>query len=127
MKRVIVAMQNTLVSEVVAYALKNREMLVEKSVSDKPCGVKDLCEAFFANVLIMDVTRFGGGTLDNRINTATAVKAFNPAIKVCIVCDNVSDKELSHKVVNAKKAGQIDAFFYQSVPSDYIADVISAM
>lgn len=127
MKRVIVAMQNTLVSEVVAYALKNREMLVEKSVSDVPNGVKDLCEAFFANVLIMDVTRFGGGALDNRINTVTAVKAFNPAIKVCIVCDNVSDKELSHKVVNVKKAGQIDAFFYQSVPSDYIADVISAM
>ena len=127
MKRVIVAVQNTLVCEVVAYALKKHEMLVEKAADNTPEGIANVCGAFLADVLVTDVTRFGGGSFDNRIKTVHAVKKVNPDIKVCFVCDNVSDEDLSFKVANAKAMGQIDAFFYQSVPSDYIADVISTM
>lgn len=127
MKRVIVAAQNTLVAEVVAYSMKKCDMLVEKALVGTPDGIADLCKSFFADVLVMDVIRFGSGSFDNRIKTADAVKKNNPKIKVCFVCDKVSDAELSYKVANAKKMGLIDAFFYQSVPSDYIADVISTM
>lgn len=127
MKRVIVAIQNTLVSEAILIALKKRGMFVEKSLSGEPQSVASLCGMLFADTLVMDVTRFGDGTFDNRVKTVTAVKKSNPKITICIVCDNVSDSELSLKVANAKETGQIDAFFYQSVPSDYIADVISTM
>ena len=127
MKRVIIAAQNTLVSEVIAHALKTRELLVEKALSDTPDGIADLCDVFLADVLIMDVTRFGSGTFENRMQTADAVRRSNEKIRVCLVCDNVSDSELSYKVANAKKMGIVDAFFYQSVPSDYIADVINTM
>lgn len=127
MKRVVVAAQNTLISEVVAHSLKKCDTFVEKSLSDTPDGIATVCQVFFADVLFMDVTRFGGGSFDNRMKTVAAVRKTNPKIKVCLVCDNVSDSELSLKVANAKTMGLIDAFFYQSVPSDYIADVISAM
>ena len=127
MKRVIVAIQNTLVSEAILIALKKRGMFVEKSLSGEPQSVASLCGMLFADTLVMDVTRFGDGTFDNRVKTVTAVKKSNPKITICIVCDNVSDGELSLKVANAKETGLIDAFFYQSVPSDYIADVISTM
>lgn len=127
MKRVIVAIQNTLVSEAILIALKTRGMFAEKSLSGEPQSVASLCGMLFADTLVMDVTRFGDGTFDNRVKTVTAVKKSNPKITICIVCDNVSDGELSVKVANAKETGQIDAFFYQSVQSDYIADVISTM
>lgn len=127
MKRVIVAIQNTLVSEAILIALKKRGMFVEKSLSGEPQSVASLCGMLFADTLVMDVTRFVDGTFDNRVKTVTAVKKSNPKITICIVCDNVSDGELSLKVANAKETGLIDAFFYQSVPSDYIADVISTM
>lgn len=127
MKRVIVAMQNTLVGEVVAYSLKKRDMLVENSRCDSPESVANVCGAFLADVLFMDVTRFGGGDLENRLQTVESVKKSNPNVKVCLVCDKVSDAELAYKVANAKAMGQIDAFFYQSVPSDYIADVVSTL
>lgn len=127
MKRVIVAIQNTLVSEAILIALKTRGMFAEKSLSGEPQSVASLCGTLFADTLVMDVTRFGDGTFDNRVKTVNAVKKSNPKITICIVCDNVSDGELSVKVANAKETGQIDAFFYQSVPSDYIADVISTM
>lgn len=127
MKRVIVAVQNTLVSEVITHSLKNCDMLVERVLIDTPEGIETACRIFIADVLFMDVTRFGGGTFENRTETAIMVKKNNPSLKVCLVCDNVSDKELSFKVANAKALGVIDAFFYQSVPSDYIADVINTM
>ena len=127
MKRVIVAIQNALVSEAISGALKKRGMFAEKSLSGDPQSVASLCEPQFVDVLVMDVTRFGDGTFDNRTATVEAVRKRMPNVKICFVCDNVSDGELSVKVANAKEMGQIDAFFYQSVPSDYIADVISTM
>lgn len=127
MKRVIVAVQNTLVSEVIAYALKKHDMIVEKAAGDTPEEIANVCGAFLADVLVVDVTRFGSGAFDKRIKTSDAVKKNNPKAKVCFVCDNVSDADLSYRVANAKRLGVIDAFFYQSVPSDYIADVISTM
>lgn len=127
LKRVIVAIQNTLVSEAILIALKKRGMFAEKSLSGEPQKVADLCGTLFADTLVMDVTRFGDGTFNNRAATINAVKKISPKIKICVVFDNVSDGELSVKVANAKETGLIDAFFYQSVPSDYIADVISTM
>lgn len=127
MKRVIVAVQNTLVSEVLSTALKRQGMFVERSLSGVPQKVASLCETLFADVLVMDVTRFGDGAFGNRAETVNAVRESNPKIKVCLVCDNVSDDETSFKVASAKAIGLIDAFFYQSVPSDYIADVIGTL
>ena len=127
MKRVIVAVQNSLVSEVVVSSLRRHGMVVESASNDAPDGIAILCRAFFADVLVMDVTRFGGGTFDNRMKAVEAVKQACGGIKVCLVCDNVSDREASFKVANAKTMGVIDAFFYQSLPSDYIADVIDTM
>lgn len=127
MKRVIIAVQNALVSEVILNALKKRGMFAEKSLSGEPQTVADLCDALFADILVMDVTRFGEGTFANREKTAEAAKAGNPKRKICFVCDNTSDTELALKVANARELGLIDAFFYQSLPSDYIADVIGTM
>ena len=126
-KRVIVAVQNTLVSEAVVQSLKKSDMLVEKTFGVAPDEIDVACRVFFADVLFMDVTRFGGGSFDNRKKTAETVKKTNPKIKVCLVCDNVSDPELAFRVTNAKEMGIIDAFFYQSVPSDYIADFIATL
>lgn len=127
MKRVIVAMQNALISEVVISSLKKCNMFVEKALNDVPELILNICQLFFCDILFMDVTRFGGGAFDNRIKTIDLVKKNNPEIKICLICDNVSDEEISFKVADLKRLGVIDEFFYQSVPSDYIADIISTM
>lgn len=48
-------------------------------------------------------------------------------IKICLAYENETDDELLFKILSAKGTGKIDMFFYQSVPSDYIADVISTL
>lgn len=83
--------------------------------------------ALAATILVMDVTRSGDGTFDMRMDTAHEVRRRNPEIKIALLCDNVSDESSAYKVKCAKEDGSIDAFFYESVPSDYLADAIDAL
>lgn len=127
MKRVVTSIQNVLVLEAITNALNKRGIFIEKSLLSEPQEVASLCKTLCADVLIMDVTRFGDGAFDNRIKILSAAKRLNPQIKICFIFDNESDNELFYKILNAKETGLIDTFFYQSVPSDYVADVINTL
>ena len=126
MKRAVLAIRNRLVLEAVANALKRAGFFVEKSSSQETARILTL-NALAPTTLVMDVTRSGDGTFDMRMNTAHEVRRQNPEIKVALLCDNVSDESSAYKVKCAKEDGSIDAFFYESVPSDYLADAIDAL
>ena len=127
MKRVVLAIRNRLVLEAVANALKRAGFFVEKSSSQEPERILTLTKALAATNLVMDVTRSGDGTFDMRMNIAHEVRRRNPEIKIVLLCDNVSDESSAYKVKCAKEDGSIDAFFYESVPPDYLADAIDAL
>lgn len=127
MKRTVVAITNSLVSEAVCMALKKIGFVTTKSFSQTTDAIAKLCEASFANLLLMDVTRVGDGTFEKRKETVIAVRKQNADIKIGLFCDNVSDEDVSFNVMRAKEEGLIDVFFYESVPSDYMADVLQAL
>ena len=99
----------------------------KKSSSQETERILTLTNALAATTLVMDVTRSGDGTFDMRMDTARKVRRQNPEIKIALLCDNVSDESSAYKVKCAKEDGSIDAFFYESVPSDYLADAIDAL
>ena len=127
MKRVVLAIKNGLISEAVTLALKKAGFAVEKAVTQSASQILLACEAVYAELLVMDVTRTGDGTFDLRMQTVKSVKAQNPDIKVALLCDKVSDATIADKVKGAKEEGAIDVFFYESVPSDYLADALDAL
>ena len=127
MKRVVLAIKNGLISEAVTLALKRAGFAVEKAVTQSASQILLACEAVYAELLVMDVTRTGDGTFDLRMQTVKSVKAQNPDIKVALLCDKVSDAYIADKVKSAKETGAIDAFFYESVPSDYLVDALDAL
>lgn len=127
MKRAILAIKNTLILETVMNSLKCSGFLVEKSSSQETDKIMLLMKALLANYLIMDVTRYGDSTFDRRMDTALAAKQLDPEIKIALLCDNVSDEENAYRIKHAKEEGKIDAFFYESVPSDYLVDVIDSL
>ncbi len=127
MKRVVLAIKNGLISEAVTLALKRAGFAVEKAVTQSASQILLACEAVYAELLVMDVTRTGDGTFDLRMQTVKSVKAQNPLIKVALLCDKVSDAAIADKVKSAKETGAIDAFFYESVPSDYLVDALDAL
>lgn len=127
MKRAILSIRNRLILEAVTLALKRAGIAVERTSSQSAPEILLACEAAKAHLLVMDVTRNGEGTFDLRMNTAREARRRNPEIKIALLCDNVSDESSAYKVKCAKEEGAIDAFFYESVPSDYLADALDAL
>lgn len=127
MKRAILSIRNRLILEAVTLALKRAGIAVERTSSQSAPEILLACEAAKAHLLVMDVTRNGDGTFDMRMNTAREARRRNPEIKIALLCDNVSDESSAYKVKCAKEDGSIDAFFYESVPSDYLADALDAL
>lgn len=127
MKKVIIAIQNTLVCEAVIGALKKRGFFVEKSLSQLPDKVALSCDVFFADVLLMDAGRTVENSFDRRMETVQSVRKKNPSLKTGLLCDNVSDPDIARKVKQAKETGLIDVFFYESVQSDYLCDIVDSM
>lgn len=127
MKKVIVAIQNTLVREVVIGALKKRGFFAEKSFSQLPDKVAMACDVFFADILLMDAGRAAENSFERRMEMVRCVRKNNPSLKTGLLCDNVSDPEIARKVKQAKETGLIDIFFYESVQTDYLCDVVDSL
>ena len=127
MKRVVLAIRNRLVLEAVTDALKRIGVFVEKCFSQEIERILALLNALSATFLVMDVTRSGDGTFDMRMNIVKEVKKQKPEVKIALLCDNVSDETIAYKIKRAKEEEIIDAFFYESVPSDYLADVLDSL
>lgn len=127
MKRAVLAIRNRLVLEAVTDALKRIGVLVKKCFSQETERILALLNALSATFLVMDVTRSGDGTFDMRMNTVKEVKKQKPEVKIALLCDNVSDETIAYKIKRAKEEEIIDAFFYESVPSDYLADVLDSL
>ena len=127
MKRAVLAIRNRLVLEAVTDALKRIGVLVEKCFSQETERILGLLNALSATFLVMDVTRSGDGTFDMRMNIVKEVKKQKPEVKIALLCDNVSDETIAYKIKRAKEEEIIDAFFYESVPSDYLADVLDSL
>lgn len=127
MKKVIVAIQSTLVREAVIGALKKRGFFAEKSLSQLPDKVAMACDVFFADVLLMDAGRAAENLFERRMETVRCVRKNNPSLKTGLLCDNVSDPEIARKVKQAKEMGLIDVFFYESVQTDYLCDVVDSL
>ncbi len=127
MKRALVVVKNRLVQEAVVSALRKVGFFVEKSSSQDTDRILTLVDAFSATTLLMDVTRFGDGSFEMRMDTIKEAKRLNPELKAVLICDKVSDENNAHRIKCAKEEGGIDAFFYESVPSDYIADAVDAL
>ena len=127
MKKVVVAIQNMLVCEAVLGALKRKGFFVEKSLSQNPEKVVVACDVFFADVLLMDAGRAAENSFERRMETVRCVRKNNPSLKTGLLCDNVSDPEIARKVKQAKETGLIDVFFYESVQTDYLCDVVDSL
>lgn len=127
MKKVILAIQNTLVCEAVIDALKRKGFFAEKSLSQDPEKIAAACDVFFAELLLMDAGRAAGNSFDRRMETVQRVRKKNPSLKTGLLCDNVSDPEIARKVKQAKETGLIDVFFYESVQTDYLCDVLDSL
>ena len=128
MKNVVVSMQNTLLAEAVAGALqKTGEFRVEQVLPGRPGDALSLCASAKADILLMEVSRLSGYTLECQMHLIDSVRRAVPECKYAVLCDENSDSELARRVMRARQDRLIDAFFYTSVTSAYLTAALDTL
>lgn len=128
MKNLVLNVKNRLLAESIEMAfLKQADYRVERVGSFELQKILSACEAVKADVLLMDVSRTYGNTLEMKLDTVRQIKAQFPDLKVAVICDTTSDEAIADKVKTAKQAGQIDGFYFESVTADYLVASIDSL
>ena len=128
MKNLVLNVKNRLLAESIEMAfLKQADYRVERVCSFELQKILSACEAVKADVLLMDVSRTYGNTLEMKLDTVRQIKAEFPELKVAVICDTTSDEAIADKVKTAKQSGQIDGFYFESVTADYLVASIDSL
>ena len=128
MRDIILSIRNNLVCEALTRSLEESgEFRPYKLLFSRENEVLRECKAISPDILLLEVA-FGRRTdLKTRLAEASEVRQNSPNCKIIFLCDENSSPELANQVVQAKRDGQIDEFFYASVGSRYLVAALSAL
>lgn len=128
MKSLVISMQNTLLSEAIAKSFMDTGTFrIEQVLPGKTEDTLSYCCVMQADVLLMEVSRLGAYTLENRLRLTDRVRQELPGCQCALLCDENSDEELARRVKIARQDHRIDAFFYTSVTPGYLTAAVEAM
>ena len=128
MRDIILSIRNNLVCEALTRSLEESgEFRPYKLLFSRENEVLRVCKALSPDILLLEVA-FGRRTdLKTRLAEASEVRQNSPNCKIIFLCDENSSPELANQVVQAKRDGQIDEFFYASVGSRYLVAALTAI
>ncbi len=95
MKKILLSVQNNLLSEAIQNALVKKGRFCIENVSPNQDGkILDLCIAERVDVLLMDVTRLADSTIEKRLELCGKVKEYLPSCKTALLCDEQAYPDL---------------------------------
>ena len=128
MKKIIISIQNSLLAEAIAMALKKQgQFAPERIAPGRSEEIVPACCAIRADILLMEVTHLVYSTLESRLVICDTLRQKLPECRLVLICDESADAELADRVKQTKQSGRIDAFFYASVTSSYLAAAFYAL
>ncbi len=128
MRDIVISVRNDLVAEAVIRSLtESGEFTPYKLLFSREDEVVYECEAMKPDLLLSEVA-FGKRTdLKTRLAEAKEVRSRVPTCKIVFLCDENSAPDLAREVMQAKKDGLIDNFFYSSVGTRYLTAALTAL
>ena len=128
LKKIVISIQNSLLAEAIATALKKQgQFKPERIAPGDSEEIVPVCCALRADILLMETTHLVQSTLESRLRICDTLQKRLQECKLVLICDENADAELADRVKQAKQAGRIDAFFYASVTSSYLAAALDAL
>lgn len=128
MKRILLSIQNQLLSEAIFAALtRTGDFRPEQVLTDRLQDTMYLCTALQSEILLMDVAGSPNATMERRLETGQQVRGALPECKIVLLCDENADPVIARQVKEAKQMKQIDAFFYASVTTSYLTAALDAL
>ena len=128
MRRIVVSIQNGLLADALT-------SLMERSGNFHPYRVGvdgnnsavQACVACSADIVLMEVTWVQNTTLESRLHEGKQIRQLVPACKIVLLCDEKVSLEIARSVIEAKRSGQIDAFYYSSLTGKYLMAALYAL
>ena len=122
MKKIVVSIGNGLLAEALTQMLTDSGEFqpFRLPVGTKKNDIVDQCEMLSAETLIAEVSYANGTTIGARIAEVKELRKKLPNCKIVLLCDENSAPDIAREVMNAKKDGLIDTFFYSSVTTKYL-------
>lgn len=122
MKKIVVSIGNGLLAEAITQMLTDSGEFqpFRLPVGTKKNDIVDQCEMLSAETLIAEVSYASGTTIGARIAEVKELRKKLPNCKIVLLCDENSAPDIAREVMNAKKDGLIDTFFYSSVTTKYL-------
>ena len=129
MKKIVVSIGNGLLAEAITQMLTDSGEFqpFRLPVGTKKNDIVDQCVMLSAEMLIAEVSYANGATIDARIAEVKELRKKLPNCKIVLLCDENSAPDIAREVMNTKKDGLIDTFFYSSVTTKYLLAALSSL
>lgn len=128
MRRIVVSVQNALLAEALENLLESSgEFQPYRTAADGSNRTVQACAAYAADIALMEVTRVQRTSLETRLNEAKQIQQLVPGCKIVLLCDEKISPEIAHEVIEAKRSGKIDAFYYSSLTGKYLIAALYAL
>ena len=128
MRRIVVSIQNTLLAEALENLLeRSGEFQPYRTTADGSNRTVQACAAWKADIVLMEVTRVQCTALETRLSEARQIQQLVPGCKIVLLCDEKISPEIAREVIEAKRSGQIDAFYYSSLTGKYLIAALYAL
>lgn len=128
MRRIIVSIQNGLLADTLTKLMESSGEFEPYRVSaDRREQTVSACVACKADIVLMEVTWVQSTSLEVRLNEGKQIRQLVPDCKIVLLCDEKVSPEIACSVIEAKRTGQIDAFYYSSLTGKYLMAALYAL
>ena len=128
MRRIVVSVQNGLLSEALTQMLQQSGEFESCRVAvDRKKRTVPACVAWNAEIVLMEVSQASCACLEERLAEVGQIRAAVPDCKIVFLCDENTSPEIAQKLITLKKNREIDAFYYSSVTGKYLVAALYAL
>lgn len=127
-RRIVVSIQNSLLAEAIIKLLEDSgEFQPYRAVVGGNDRTLQTCIACTADMVLMEVTSVQNTNLEARLREGEQLRQLLPGCKIVLLCDEIVSPEIAQGVIEAKRSGRINAFYYSSLTGEYLIAALYAL
>ena len=127
MKKIVLDIQSGIHAHSMERMLMQKLDNYQVVISELPDSTAGWCRSHRPDVLLMEVKAYSPWMFSERMDICKKMKRTMPECRIILFVDDESDSDLTAKVQQAKRDGDIDAFLFGSVSDNYFASVIDSV
>ena len=128
MRRIVVSIQNGLLAEAINNLLnQSGEFIPIRAVNNGKSRLVSTCVTCMPDIVLLETSHAPDNTLEKRLDEVRQIRRLVPNCKSVLLCDENTSPQIAKELIEAKKEGKIDAFYYSSITGKYLIAALYAL